>query len=180
MDRSFWAKAGTICLLPCSMFHAKCSHSTPHNRVSLLHASVFLLLIVFSLSVLVPFLEAGNYCPHRTIHTLCMSYTWELILYHLVYFPRFYSQGYFSLFVSKSSIVKRTKKWLCFVICPSQDLTSLPLLYSACITLKCDSALTICSSRWAHVTFQNWPFWELFLLKYNTFWYKSWKITLMN
>lgn len=126
MDRSFWAKAGTICLLPCSMFHAKCSHSTPHNRVSLLHASVFLLLIVFSLSVLVPFLEAGNYCPHRTIHTLCMSYTWELILYHLVYFPRFYSQGYFSLFVSKSSIVKRTKKWLCFVICPSQDLTSLP------------------------------------------------------
>lgn len=73
--------------------------------------SVPLFLLISSLSFLLAFLETRNYSLHKTIYTLCISYMWEFILYCLIYFLRFYLlQGYFSPFVSNSSIVKQTNK----------------------------------------------------------------------
>ena len=71
-----------------------------------------------------PLSQSQQLLPPRT-RTHCVPLPWENESFITDFISRISTrfQGCFSLFVSKSSIVRQTKQWLYFVICTWWDLT---------------------------------------------------------
>lgn len=111
--------------LPRSMLHAKLLPLDPSPSCHVPSCLCAVFTIVSFLSIPLFFLETRSYCLYENIQTLCFSYMWELILYHLVWLPKLLlTYRVIFLFCFKGIDCETNKKWICFVICTTWDLES--------------------------------------------------------